>query len=109
MTLVTYTKNNICYILERANDEDHEEIMPYAANYPSLHGQYRCIKRESDLFFSLHPHLIHTAGSGLQPEPSSLLNTDVCANDVISKDINTGVQVANVNPQSYMWLLMVIR
>ena len=40
-----------------------------------------------------------TAGSGLQPEPSGLLNTDVCANDVISKDINTGVQVANLNPQ----------
>ena len=40
-----------------------------------------------------------TAGSGLQPEPSGLLNTDVCANDVISKDITTGVQVANLNPQ----------
>ena len=40
-----------------------------------------------------------SAGSGLQPEPSGLLNTDVCANEVISKDINTGVQVANLNPQ----------
>ncbi|MEK6558584.1 MAG: hypothetical protein AABZ43_00425, partial [Planctomycetota bacterium] len=27
-----------------------------------------------------------TACSGLQPVPSGLLNTDVCANDVISKD-----------------------
>ena len=44
-------------------------------------------------------YLSPTAGSGLQPEPSGLLNTDVCANDVISKDINTGVQVANLNPQ----------
>ena len=40
-----------------------------------------------------------TAGSGLQPELSGLLNTDVCANEVISKDINTVVQVANLNPQ----------
>ena len=40
-----------------------------------------------------------TAGSGLQPELSGLLNTDVCANYVISKDINTVVQVANLNPQ----------
>ena len=46
-----------------------------------------------------NPPLGPTAGSGLQPELSGLLNTDVRANDVISKDINTGVQVANLNPQ----------
>jgi len=34
-----------------------------------------------------------TAGSGLQPESSGLLNTDVCANEVISKDINTGFKL----------------
>ena len=39
------------------------------------------------------------AGSGLQPEPLNLLNTGVCAVDTISKGINTGVQVANLNPQ----------
>ena len=39
------------------------------------------------------------AGSGLQPEPLDLLNTGVCAVDTISKGINTGVQVANLNPQ----------
>ena len=45
------------------------------------------------------PRQVQVPTAGLQPEPSSLLNTDVCANDVILKDINTGVQVANVNPQ----------
>jgi len=45
------------------------------------------------------PRRVQVPTAGLQPEPASLLNTDVCANDVILKDINTGVQVANVNPQ----------
>ena len=39
------------------------------------------------------------AGSGLQPEPLNLLNTGVCVIDTISKGINSGVQVANLNPQ----------
>jgi len=39
------------------------------------------------------------AGSGLQPESLDLLNTGVCSVDTISKGINTGVQVVNLNPQ----------
>lgn len=37
--------------------------------------------------------------AGLLPEPLSLLNTGVCAVDTISKGLNNGVQVANLNPQ----------
>ncbi|BBO18391.1 conserved hypothetical protein [Candidatus Brocadia pituitae] len=35
----------------------------------------------------------------LLPEPLSLLNTGVCAVGTISKGLNNGVQVANLNPQ----------
>ena len=41
--------------------------------------------------------------SGLQPEPLNLLNTEACAIDKISKGINIGVQVTNLNPQRCMF------